>query len=150
MNIDAAVENLILRNVDMLFCIGGDGTQRGAYALYEACKKRGHALSVVGIPKTIDNDVRYVSRTFGYLTAIDKSRRVIDAAHTEARSVHNGTSVVKLMGRNAGFVTAGATMASQDVNFTLIPEVPFCLDGHGGFLASLNNGSSSAAMLSWW
>jgi 6-phosphofructokinase 1 len=136
-NIDAAVENLILRKVDMLFCIGGDGTQRGAYALYEACKKRGHALSVVGIPKTIDNDVRYVSRTFGYLTAIDESRRVIDAAHTEARSVHNGISVVKLMGRNAGFVAAGATIASQDVNFTLIPEVPFCLDGRGGFLAAL-------------
>ena len=136
-NIDAAVENLMVRNVDMLFSVGGDGTQRGAYALYEACKKRGHALSVVGIPKTIDNDVRYVSRTFGYLTAIDESRRVIDAAHTEARSVHNGISVVKLMGRNAGFVTAGATIASQDVNFTLIPEVPFCLDGRGGFLAAL-------------
>jgi 6-phosphofructokinase 1 len=85
--------------MDMLFCIGGDGTQRGAFTLYEACAKRGHALSVVGIPKTIDNDVRYVSRTFGYLTAIDESRRVIDAAHTEARSLNNGISVVKLMGR---------------------------------------------------
>ena len=136
-NIDAAVENLILRKVDMLFCIGGDGTQRGAYALYAACKKRGHALSVVGIPKTIDNDVRYVSRTFGYLTAIDEFRRVIDAAHTEARSVHNGISVVKLMGRNAGSVAAGATIASQDVNFTLIPEVSFFLDGRGGLLAAL-------------
>ena len=136
-NIDAAVENLIQRRVDMLFCIGGDGTQRGAYALYEGCRKRGHPLSVVGIPKTIDNDVRHVTRTFGYLTALEESCRVIDAAHTEARSVHNGIALVKLMGRNAGFIAAGATIASQDVNFTLIPEVLFALDGPGGFLAAL-------------
>lgn len=136
-NIDAAVENLIQRKVDMLFCIGGDGTQRGAYALYEACRQRGHPLSVVGIPKTIDNDVLHVSRTFGYLTALEESRRIIDAAHAEARSVHNGIALVKLMGRHAGFIAAGATIASQDVNFTLIPEVPFALEGPGGFLAAL-------------
>lgn len=136
-NIDAAVENLIQRKVDMLFCIGGDGTQRGAYALYEACRKRGHPLSVVGVPKTIDNDVRHVARTFGYLTALEESCRVIEAAHTEARSVHNGVALVKLMGRHAGFIAAGATIANQDVNFTLIPEVPFALDGPGGFLAAL-------------
>lgn len=136
-NIDAAVENLIQRKVDMLFCIGGDGTQRGAYALYEACRKRGHPLSVVGVPKTIDNDVRHVTRTFGYLTALEESCRVIEAAHTEARSVHNGVALVKLMGRHAGFIAAGATIANQDVNFTLIPEVPFALDGPGGFLAAL-------------
>jgi 6-phosphofructokinase 1 len=83
---------------------------------WAACKKRGHALSVVGIPKTIDNDVRYVSRTFGYLTAIDESRRVIDAGHTEARSVHNGISVVKLMGRNAGFVAAGTWLGGAIIS----------------------------------
>jgi 6-phosphofructokinase 1 len=136
-NIEAAVENLIQRKVDMLFCIGGDGTQRGAYALYDACRKRGHPLSVVGVPKTIDNDVRHVTRTFGYLTALEESCRVIEAAHTEARSVHNGVALVKLMGRHAGFIAAGATIANQDVNFTLIPEVPFALDGPGGFLAAL-------------
>src|SRR5271157_3918111 len=136
-NIDAAVENLIQRKVDMLFCIGGDGTQRGAYAIYEACRKRGHSLSVVGIPKTIDNDVRHVTRTFGYLTALEESCRVIDAAHTEARSVHNGVALVKLMGRHAGFIAAGATIANQDVNFALIPELPFSLNGPGGFLAAL-------------
>jgi len=136
-DIGIAVEHLIRRGVDMLFCIGGDGTQRGAYALYEACRQRGHALSVVGVPKTIDNDVRYVTRTFGYLTALDESRRVIDAAHTEACSVQNGVALVKLMGRHAGFIAAGATVASQDVNFTLIPEVPFALGGPTGFLAAL-------------
>jgi 6-phosphofructokinase 1 len=136
-DIELAVENLIRRNVDMLFCIGGDGTQRGAFALYEAAKRQGHALAVVGVPKTIDNDVSYVTRTFGYLTALEESRRVIDAAHTEAASVHNGIALVKLMGRHAGFIAAGATIASQDVNFTLVPEVPFQLEGPGGLLATL-------------
>lgn len=136
-DLDVAVANIIARGVDVLFCVGGDGTQRGAFALYEACRRKGHALAVVGIPKTIDNDVRYVTRTFGYLTAIDEARQVIDAAHTEARSVHHGISLVKLMGRHAGFIAAGATIASQDANFTLIPEVPFVLDGPGGLLAAL-------------
>ena len=134
---DVAVDYLIRRGVNMLFCVGGDGTQRGALELYEAAGRKGHALSVVGVPKTIDNDVNYVSRTFGYLTALDESRRVIDAAHTEAHSVQNGVSLVKLMGRHAGFIAAGATIASQDVNFTLVPEVPFQLTGAGGFLAAL-------------
>jgi 6-phosphofructokinase 1 len=138
-DIEIAVDNLIQRKIDMLFCIGGDGTQRGAYDLYEAAKKRGHPLAVVGVPKTIDNDVSYVSRTFGYLTALDESRRVIDAAHTEARSVHNGVALVKLMGRHAGFIAAGASIASQDVNFTLIPEVPFKLEGSLGLLAALES-----------
>lgn len=105
--------------------------------MFEVAKARGHDLAVVGVPKTIDNDVRYVRRTFGYLTAVDESRRVIDAAHTEARSVMHGISIVKLMGRHAGFIAAGATIASQDVNFVLIPELPFALDGPGGFLAAL-------------
>jgi 6-phosphofructokinase 1 len=137
-DVDAAVEHLIRRRVDMLFCVGGDGTQRGAYALFEAAQARGHPLAVVGIPKTVDNDVPYVARTFGYLTALEESRRVIDAAHTEARSVQNGVSLVKLMGRHAGFIAAGATIASQDVNFTLVPEVPFALEGPGGLLAALH------------
>lgn len=129
-----AVDNLIGRDVNILFAVGGDGTQRGAQALYEEARKRGHALSVVGVPKTIDNDVPFVSRTFGYLTAVEEAARVIACAHTEACSVPNGISIVKLMGRHAGFITAGAVIASQDVNFALIPEVPFKLEG---FLAAL-------------
>jgi 6-phosphofructokinase 1 len=132
-----AVDNLIRRGVDILFTIGGDGTQRGGNDLVQEAKRRGHPLSVVGIPKTIDNDVPFVTRTFGYLTAVEESARVLHRAHTEARSVENGISLVKLMGRHAGFIAAGATVASQDVNFTLVPEVPFKLEGERGLLAML-------------
>ncbi len=132
-----AVDNLVRRGVDILFTIGGDGTQRGGHDLFQEARKRGHALSVVGIPKTVDNDVAFVSRTFGYLTAVQEAAKVLDRAHIEARSVHNGLALVKLMGRHAGFIAAGATVASQDVNFTLVPEVPFKLEGEGGFLAAL-------------
>jgi 6-phosphofructokinase 1 len=131
---DRAVENLIARGVDILFTVGGDGTQRGANDLYREARKRGHALSVVGVPKTIDNDVGFVSRTFGFFSAVEEAARALDCAHTEARSVPGGIGLVKLMGRHAGFITAGATVASQDVNFALIPEVPFKLDA---FLAAL-------------
>jgi 6-phosphofructokinase 1 len=133
----AAVDNLIRRDVNVLFTIGGDGTQRGGNELFQQSKGRGHALSVVGIPKTVDNDVAFVARTFGYLTAVEEAVKVLDCAHTEARSVHNGLALVKLMGRHAGFIAAGATVANQDVNFTLIPEVPFKLDGPNGFLLAV-------------
>jgi len=132
-----AVDNLIRLGVNTLFTVGGDGTQRGANQLFQEARRRGHALAVVGIPKTIDNDVAYVSRSFGYLTAVEEACKVIECAHTEAHSVQNGISIVKLMGRNAGFIAAGATVASQDVNFTLIPELPFKLEGKRGFLAAL-------------
>jgi 6-phosphofructokinase 1 len=134
-----AVDNLIARGINILFTIGGDGTQRGGNALFQEAKKRGHALSVVGIPKTVDNDVAFVTRTFGYQTAVDEAAKVLDRAHVEARSVENGISLVKIMGRHAGFIAAGATVASQDVNFTLIPEVPFKLEGQNGFLVALKN-----------
>jgi 6-phosphofructokinase 1 len=129
-----AVENLIARGVNILFTVGGDGTQRGANELYQEARKRGHMLSVVGVPKTIDNDVGFVSRTFGFFSAVEEAARVLTCAHTEARSVPGGIGLVKLMGRHAGFSTAGAVVANQDVNFALIPEVPLELDG---FLAAL-------------
>jgi 6-phosphofructokinase 1 len=133
-HIARAVDNLIARRIDILFTVGGDGTQRGANDLYQEARKRGHTLSVVGVPKTIDNDVGFVSRTFGFFSAVDEAKRVLECAHTEARSVPGGVSLVKLMGRHAGFITAAATVASQDVNFALIPEVPFKLEA---FLAAL-------------
>ncbi len=136
-SIEVAVDELLRRGVDMLFTVGGDGTQRGGKAIFEEARRRGRALSVVGIPKTVDNDVPYVTRTFGYQTALEEAALVIDRAHTEAKSVHNGLSLVRLMGRSAGFIAAGATLASQEVNFCLIPEVPFALEGPGGFLAAL-------------
>jgi 6-phosphofructokinase 1 len=133
-----AVDNLISRGINILFTVGGDGTQRGGNALYQEAQKRGYPLAVVGIPKTIDNDVAYVSRTFGYLTAVEEAAKVLDRAHVEAHCVENGISLVKLMGRNAGFIVAGATIASQEVNFTLVPEVPFKLEGPNGFLTALH------------
>lgn len=136
-DISVAVDNLIRRKVDILFVIGGDGTQRGGEAILREAQQRGHALAVVGVPKTIDNDVAFVSRTFGYVTAVEEAVKAINCAHTEAHSVHNGISLVKIMGRHAGFIAAGATIASQDVNFTLVPEVPFVLEGEDGFLAAL-------------
>jgi 6-phosphofructokinase 1 len=128
------VDNLIARGVDILFTVGGDGTQRGGNDLYQEARKRGRALSVIGVPKTIDNDVGFVSRTFGFASAVEEAARVLECAHTEARSVPGGIGLVKLMGRHAGFVTAGAVVANQDVNFALIPEVPFRLES---FLTAL-------------
>jgi len=136
-DVGVAVDHLIRRGVNMLFTIGGDGTQRGGNALFQEARRRGHALAVVGIPKTIDNDVAFVSRSFGYLTATEQAAKVLHCAHTEAHSVHNGIALVKLMGRHAGFIAAGATVASQDVNFTLVPEVPLQLDGEDGLFATL-------------
>lgn len=123
--------------VNILFPIGGDGTQRGAYRIHEAACAAGYPLAVVGVPKTIDNDILYVSRTFGYGTAVNAARQVIDVAHTEARAVLNGIGLVKLMGRDSGFIAAGATLASGEVNYCLIPEQPFELDGERGLLAVL-------------
>lgn len=136
-DMEVAVEFLIRHRINILLTVGGDGTQRGGNALLEKARLRGHALAIVGIPKTIDNDVRYVTRTFGFGTAVDEAVRVINSAHTEARSVENGVSVVKLMGRHAGFIAAAATVASQDVNICLVPESPFVLEGPEGLLAAL-------------
>jgi 6-phosphofructokinase 1 len=120
-----------------LFCVGGDGTQRGAHAIAAEIGRRRLPIAVVGVPKTIDNDIKFCQPTFGFATAVAEADTVIDRAHTEATGVLNGVGLVKLMGREAGFIAAAATIASGDVNFTLIPEVPFQLDGAGGLLAKL-------------
>ncbi len=131
------VDFLVKNNINMLFTVGGDGTQRGAQQIAEEVKKRGLSIAVVGIPKTIDNDIMYVKRSFGYTTAADKAHDVLTCAHTEAKSYPNGIGLVKLMGRDSGFIAAGATIASQDVNFTIIPEIPLILEGEKGFLETL-------------
>ena len=135
----AMVDFLEKNRIDILFCVGGDGTQRGAHAIVEEVRKRGLPIAVVGIPKTIDNDIMYVRSTFGFVTAVDRAREVLICAHSEAHSYPNGIGLVRLMGRDSGFITAMATLASQEVNFTLIPEVPFKLDGERGFLHALKN-----------
>ena len=131
------VDFLGRRRINILFCIGGDGTLRGARDIAVEARRRGLALAVVGVPKTIDNDVMYVTRTFGVTTAIAVASWVLDGAHAEARSVDNGIGLVKVMGRHAGFIAAGATLASQEVNYCLIPESPFVLEGRKGLLETL-------------
>jgi len=131
------VDFLEIQGVNLLFAVGGDGTQRGAHAIAAEARRKGLPLAVVGIPKTIDNDLPYVWESFGYKTALEKASEVLDCAHAEAKGVRNGISLVKLMGRYSGSIAAGATLASQEVNFTLVPEVPFSLKGENGFLAHL-------------
>jgi 6-phosphofructokinase 1 len=131
------VDTLERERIDVLFCVGGDGTQRGASAICQEVRWRGLPKAVVGIPKTIDNDIEFVYTSFGYNTALEKAEEVLRGAHVEARGAPNGIGLVKLMGRNAGFITAGAALASQDANFVLVPEVPFRLQGENGFLAAL-------------
>lgn len=133
----AMVDFLEKNRIDILFCVGGDGTQRGAHAVAEEVRRRGLRISIMGIPKTIDNDILYIRSTFGFVTAVDRARDVLACAHAEAHSYPNGIGLVRLMGRDSGFITAMATLASQEVNFTLIPEVPFKLDGERGFLSVL-------------
>ena len=124
----AMVDRLERLGIGILFAIGGDGTQRGAHAISEEAAARGAAISVVGVPKTIDNDVSYVQRTFGFETAVSEARRATYAASTEAESAVNGIGLVKLMGRDSGFIAAYAVLVDGQVNFCLIPEVPFSLD----------------------
>jgi 6-phosphofructokinase 1 len=114
-------------NVGVLFTIGGDGTLKGAGAISEEVKKRGLKISVIGIPKTIDNDISYVQKSFGFETAVSEAKRVISAAHSEALGARNGIGLVKLMGRESGHIVSYATLACNDVNFCLIPESPFTL-----------------------
>jgi 6-phosphofructokinase 1 len=133
----AIADYLESHDIDILFCIGGDGTQRGAHAIAREIRTRGDMRSIVGIPKTIDNDVPYVYMSFGYATALDEAARVLRSAHVEAKCNPGGIGLVKLMGRDAGFIAAGAAIVSQEANFVLVPEVPFPLEGRGGFLDAL-------------
>ena len=136
-DVKTAVSFLDDRDIDILFCVGGDGTQRGAHEIAAEVARRRLPIAVVGIPKTIDNDIRYCRRSFGFATAVAEAETVVHRAHTEAIGVRNGVGLVKLMGREAGFIAAAATIASGDVNFTLVPELLFELDGPKGLLAKL-------------
>ncbi len=128
------VDFLVENGIGMLFTIGGDGTQRGARDISDEITRRNLPISVVGIPKTIDNDVACTDRTFGFETAVAMSRVPITCAHNEAKGIRNGIGLVKLMGRESGFVAAYATLASSDVNLCLVPEVPFTLEAVLSFL----------------
>lgn len=135
--IDEIVDTLDRLNIGVLFMIGGDGTLRAACAISDAILDKGLKISVIGIPKTIDNDINMVSRSFGFDTAVDVATRAIQGAHNEAVAYPNGIGLIKLMGRHSGFIAATATLAQQDVNFVLIPEIQIDLEGRNGLLTKL-------------
>jgi 6-phosphofructokinase 1 len=137
--IDEIVDSLERMNIGILFMIGGDGTLMAATRITDAITERGLKISVIGIPKTIDNDIHLVSRSFGFDTAVDVATQAIRSAHNESAAYPNGIGLIKLMGRNSGFIAATAALAQQDVNFVLVPEVDFDLEGPNGFFANLEN-----------
>ena len=131
------VDTLERMNISVLFIIGGDGTMKAASAINREIRSRNLKISVIGIPKTIDNDINFVGQSFGFETAVYKATEAIQCAHTEAEGMPNGIGLVKLMGRESGFIAALATLALKEVNFVLIPEAQFTLHGEGGFLPAL-------------
>jgi 6-phosphofructokinase 1 len=133
-DVSEMVDTLERMNIGILFTIGGDGTLRGAQAIAEETGKRRAKIAVIGVPKTIDNDISYVQRSFGFETAVTEAGAAINSAHTEATGARNGVGLVKLMGRESGFIAAFASLAYNDVNYCLVPELPFTLEG---FLKSL-------------
>ena len=135
-DIGVMADSLQRLNINLLFCVGGDGTLRGATALAREVTRRRQLISVVGVPKTIDNDLSFVGQTFGFETAVYACSPIISAAHIEAKGACNGIGLVKLMGRDSGFIAAHATLSNSVVNFCLVPEVDFELEGdHGVFKA---------------
>lgn len=131
------VDFLAQEKFDIVLTVGGDGTTRGALALAEEIQRRQLKIAVVGVPKTIDNDIPYVDPSFGFATAVARARDILDSAHAEAKGAPYGIGLVKLMGREAGFIAACATLASQQVNFCLVPEQRLVLEGDRGFLEVL-------------
>lgn len=138
-SIDEVVDTLERMNVGILFMIGGDGTLMAATKIADAVTAMGLKISVIGIPKTIDNDIYLVSRSFGFETAVDVATQAIQGAHNEAEAYPYGIGLIKLMGRYSGFIAATAALAQQEVNFVLIPEVDFDLEGPQGLFGALEN-----------
>ena len=131
----AAIADWLRREgVHVLFLIGGDGTMQAASALHRHLAGTGQPVAVVGIPKTIDNDIHFVPRSFGFDTAVAQSAEAIRCAHTEAASVINGVGLVKVMGRHSGFIAAHAALSTNYADVVLIPEVAFRMEGPGGLL----------------
>ena len=131
------VDTLERMNINVLFCIGGDGSLRCAGDIADECNRRGLKISVVGVPKTIDNDLQFIGRSFGFETAVATASEIITLAHVEAKGTPHGIGLVKLMGRDSGFIAAAASVANPIVNFCLIPEMKFSLEGENGLSAAL-------------
>lgn len=131
------VDTVVKKHINMLFIIGGDGTQRGSLDIANEVARRGLEISVIGIPKTVDNDLQFIDRSFGFETAVQKAKDAVASIHMEAHSQINGIGLVKLMGRESGFIATATALASHETNFCLIPEVPFDLEGPNGLLHHL-------------
>ena len=138
-DIEEMVNVLKRMNVDIFFCIGGDGTMRAVECITEEITRRQLNISVIGIPKTIDNDLNLIDKTFGFDTSISEAVKAIQCAHVEAKGAPMGIGLVKIMGRQSGHIAVHAALAQNDVNFVLVPEVPFDLEGENGFLKALEN-----------
>lgn len=136
-NVSEIVDSLEMMNINILFCIGGDGTLKGANAIYEEITKRNLKISVAGVPKTIDNDINFINKSFGFETSFSIASNIIRDAHNEAHGAYNGIALIKLMGRDSGFIAAHSALSMQEVNFVIIPEMDFDLYGGRGFLKSL-------------
>ncbi|HVN58439.1 MAG TPA: ATP-dependent 6-phosphofructokinase [Bacteroidales bacterium] len=136
-DISRMVDTLEVMSINILFCIGGDGTLRGAHAIHEEIASRNLKISVAGIPKTIDNDIDFIEKSFGFETAYSIANDIIRNAHNEAEGAFNGIALVKLMGRDSGFIAAHSALSMQEVNFVLVPEMSFDLYGPRGFLKIL-------------
>ncbi len=134
-DVRAMVDTLERMEIDLLLALGGDGTMRGAEEIHREIARRGVPISVIGVPKTIDNDIYLVEKTFGFETAFSIATAAIRSAHTEAKGYRNGVGLVRLMGRQSGSIAASASLAEPDVNLVLVPEIPFTLDGAHGLLA---------------
>jgi len=133
-DVDKIVDSILRQGINMLFVIGGNGSHAGANAISAECARRGSLVSVVGVPKTIDNDILLLDKTFGFDTAVEEAQKAIQAATIEAQSALRGVGVVKLMGRQSGFISMYATLASGDVDICLIPEVDFDVHGENGVI----------------
>ncbi len=128
-DISKIVDTLEVLNVNILFTIGGDGTLRGAHAIHEEIQRRGLKIAVMGIPKTIDNDINFIDKSFGFETAVSVADRVVRDAHNEAKGAYNGIAIVKLMGRDSGFIAANSALTTQEANYVIIPEMYFTIEG---------------------
>ena len=136
-DVDVMVDYLVRLNINILFCIGGDGTIRAAERIITEVTRRNLKIAIVCIPKTIDNDLNLIQKSFGFDTAIEKTVEAIKSAHVEAKGAFNGIGLIKIMGRNSGHIATHAALAQNDTNFVLIPEVPFDLEVENGFLTAL-------------
>lgn len=136
-SVAAMVDTIINENINIVFAIGGDGTLKGAREIGEELLRRGSNAVVAGIPKTIDNDINLMERSFGFETAFNVASPIIRDAHNEAIGAYNGISIIKLMGRDSGFIAASAALSMPVVNFVLIPEMDFALEGENGLLSCL-------------